>query len=145
MDLYLNRQINYYANNYKPIDPLYLRDGTLSPLQRWNNSVIDLDKIFQITDAYHINRMGHGGHFVGFDIVGIDAGSNITLNWEIGTSYETITEEEYQSSPHYPNSKIGNSCHRRTYHIEDAVKMCQDVIVNDLVKTWRKYKEKVKV
>lgn len=29
---------------------------------------IDLSKVVSISDAYFINRMGHGGYFVGFEI-----------------------------------------------------------------------------
>ena len=129
---------------YTPIEPLRLADGTTSPLQRWLGGVIDLDKIVYVGDAYSRNRDGFydngRDNIVSFQITILD-GNSIHYNWEVSSTAVSITPEEYEKSPRYPCQKLGTNFYRLEYKSEENVKKCQTVIVDDLVKVWRKYKE----
>jgi hypothetical protein len=136
----------YYATplstalfSYQPINPIYMAGGKLSPLQRWLGSTIDFDQIIAIHDAYHIDRMGYGGHFVAISIE-VVGGNPIHREWGLETHCTTITEDEYNKNLNY-NYKRGNSFYSYKYTIQEDVKKCQEIIINDLLKYWRLYKE----
>jgi hypothetical protein len=125
---------------YEPIIPIYMENGKLSPLQRWLKGTIDFDQIVIINDACHIDRMGSGGHFVSISIETIAQG-NIYREWMLQSKIVQVTKEEYEKNPSYPFSKISNCFYKHEYAVQESLKKCQEVILDDLIKYWRIYKE----
>ena len=132
---------------YKPIEVMYLLNGKVSPLQRWLDSVIDLDKIFKIEDArasglYNEFSSSYSGRtLVVFSISLVNSPNDINYRWRLQSFLVTITKEEYDKNPHYPNSNYGGSYQRSEIDVEGSVKKCQETIVDDLIKVWRMYRE----
>lgn len=138
--IYYADSLDQAIRDYQSIVPIYVENGKLSPLQRWLKGTIDFDQICVINDAYHIDRMGSGGHFVAISIQTISK-ETIYREWALENRHITITKEEYDKHPVYPNSNIAGMFFKWEHTIQEDVKKCQEVIVNDLLKYWRLYKE----
>jgi hypothetical protein len=146
----IERTIKFALAEYVPIEPVFMIDGKVSPLQRWLKEIIDLDKIIKIEDPYieqvpyHIGSMLHRDEppLIKISII-IQGETPYIKNWVVPSSIEHISEEEYAYNSNLPQYyKYGDhKPYKTVYNSEEWLKKCQEVIVNDLVKIWRLYKE----
>lgn len=141
MQEYLSQELAMY----KPIEIMYLKNGKVSPLQRWLDGVIDLDKIFRIDNVRGNASMFYydskDNNLVMFHIRTINNAGIINYRWYLLSHYVSITKEEYDKNPRYPNSMYCGSYQRAEYDVEGDIKKCQEIIVDDLIKVWRMYRE----
>lgn len=140
---------NKDPNIYNSINILYDQNGYVSPLQRWNKILIDLDKINYITDATIVPIMGclwitHNIH-INIDM-SLGALYNFKLTCNTFRKDIEITEDEFKSISHH-NSRIYENIFKKSYYQEyeepkEDQKLVQQYMVDDLIKVWKMYKEK---
>jgi hypothetical protein len=114
----------------------------ISPIQPtiFGNS-IDFGSVVSISDAYHIDRMGSGGHFVEFSIrfntQVNNSESYMTFSRSIQSKWKEITKEEYDKHPTWPNTSYGGIYPYQTtyYDTDEAVSQMQK-IVDHWIKLW---------
>jgi hypothetical protein len=127
----------YPERSYTPIKILYDRDGYVSPLQRWNHMLIDLDSINCIKDAiawprYEYSRL-ESCH-IKFDII-------FKVNAEY--SFMLACRAHHGNSSDIKTQIIEGSV--EYYDIGNDRELVQKYIVDDLINVFRLYKEKYKV
>lgn len=130
--------------DHKPIE-IKRFHGFIHPIQEFLNTNIDLDSVSRITNAYHVDKMGYGGHFVAFDIISQKNEPIFEFMCEVGTKYAIVPKEEYERfGGNYPYLKIEENYYKSVYHIQETVDAIQEKIVDDIVKVWCLYKEQEK-
>jgi hypothetical protein len=141
MQEYLSQELAMY----KPIEIMYLKNGKVSPLQRWLDGVIDLDKIFRIDNVrgYDSEMFYYSTekNYVEFYMTTNNNAGKISYRWRLHSRNVNITKEEFDKHPRFPNSHYGDSYVRSEYNMEWDAKRCQETIVDDLIKVWRMYRE----
>jgi hypothetical protein len=146
--------------SYTPIKILYDRDGYVSPLQKWNNILIDLDNIQYIHDAKYETDIGlWSGRTRSCAI-------EINIKFKVGESYSfklavpedlgippsrnvvisrVLSNEEKQMRIHqnYKNSK--GEWYVYYFNTTENCESVQKYIVDDLINVFRLYKEKTRL
>jgi|SRR5579859_1307032 len=109
---------------------------------------IDLDHILAISDAYFVDRMGSGGHFVQFEIMMAFLNEPLTFTYPLKSTEEnySVVEGEWslayvwEDEHHFwiPRFVNGNSHYKNAKLL--CVKRIQDQI-DGLVKMWRMHND----
>lgn len=109
-----------------------------------NGRHIDLSHILEVSPAYFIDKMGHGGYFVGFSITYMlmDKPRDYWFNVERHTEFKFITPEG-ESGYHILKLTNGNWTDRRNTYDEsklECVARIQREQVDVIVEAWKTYK-----
>lgn len=157
VDTFIGRSNNgfVYPHGYKDIEVLYDQNGFISPLQRWNNMLIDLDKIEYISDAYIIRDpfSGCDNKMIQFEIK-FASQTNTIFRFKCNERtkiLENLSDEEkekirndFKYSLYNKRFYMGTGYFEYYEEPEIDKDILQRIVVNDLQNVWKKYKEKIK-